>query len=186
MNGGEYTCKAEDGGFLYASGASRVNVASALVANNTAMRRGGAVSGFRIRGLHYRQRHCGFLFLSPYAGRSKAFCLSLQNVLVFESLGSYVSFFDTVLLLFFFVLVSGQAVFEQVTTTTTKRIGSVQARTGIACEIRYSKGVDRLSHVSPTLYESASTRNSYLLFSLTHLSRERFCWNKHREKNASA
>lgn len=46
---GEYTCKARNnGGFLFASAATRVKITGALVANNVATRRGGAVSGFRL------------------------------------------------------------------------------------------------------------------------------------------
>lgn len=48
VDGGEYTCKAaENGGFLFAAKASRVNITDVLAANNVATRRGGAVSGYR-------------------------------------------------------------------------------------------------------------------------------------------
>lgn len=51
VDGGEYTCKATgNGGFLFASEASRVTVHGAVVSNNVAIRRGGAVSGFKGRG----------------------------------------------------------------------------------------------------------------------------------------
>lgn len=46
VDGGEYTCKATDnGGFVFAAAASRVNITDVLAANNVATRRGGAVSG---------------------------------------------------------------------------------------------------------------------------------------------
>lgn len=47
VDGGEYTCKATlNGGFVFAAAASRVKITGALVANNVAVRRGGAVSGY--------------------------------------------------------------------------------------------------------------------------------------------
>lgn len=45
VDGGEFTCQStKNGGFLFASDGSRVNITGGLIVNNTAARRGAAVS----------------------------------------------------------------------------------------------------------------------------------------------